>query len=94
MRDYTDMMNMAPADLVRHALECAKVGIISVALVEALAVQLDDAMAVQQDTEALCEKLHQANAGLQVDLDEALDARDEWQGLAEQLNGVVKEWNR
>ena len=30
----------------------------------------------------------------QIDLDEALDARDEWQGLAEQLNGVVKEWNR
>jgi len=30
----------------------------------------------------------------QIDLDEALDARDEWQGIAEQLNGVVKEWNR
>lgn len=41
MRDYTDMMNMAPADLVRHALECAKVGIISIALVEALALQLE-----------------------------------------------------
>ena len=47
-----------------------------------------------RDTDELCEKLHQTNAGLQVDLDEALDARDEWQGLAEQLNGVVKEWNR
>ena len=41
MRDYTDMMNMAPADLVAHALECAKVGIISIALVEALALQLE-----------------------------------------------------
>ena len=41
MRDYTDMLNMPPADLVRHALECAKVGIISIALVEALAVQLE-----------------------------------------------------
>ena len=87
MRDYTDMMNMVPAELVRHALECAKVGVLSIALVEALAVQL-------RDTDELCEKLHQTNAGLQVDLDEALDARDEWQGLAEQLNGVVKEWNR
>jgi hypothetical protein len=41
MRDYTDMLNMPPADLVRHALECAKVGIISIALVEALALQLE-----------------------------------------------------
>lgn len=41
MRDHTDMMNMAPADLVRHALECAKVGILSIALVEALALQLE-----------------------------------------------------
>jgi hypothetical protein len=41
MRDYTDMMNMAPAELVRHALECAKVGILSIALVEALALQLE-----------------------------------------------------
>lgn len=87
MRDYTDMLNMVPADLVRHALECAKVGIISIALVEALAVQL-------RDTDEFCEKLHHANAGLQVDLDEALDARDEWKSRAEQLDGVVKEWNR
>lgn len=41
MRDYTDMMNLAPADLVRHALECAKVGVLSIALVEALALQLE-----------------------------------------------------
>ena len=87
MRDYTDMMNMPPAELVRHALECAKVGILSIALVEALAVQL-------KNTDELCEKLHHENAGLQVDLDEAIDARDEWHGIAEQLNGVVKEWNR
>jgi hypothetical protein len=80
-------MNMPPAELVSHALECAKVGVLSIALVEALAVQL-------KDTDEMCEKLHQTNAELQVDLDEALDARDEWQGLAEQLNGVVKEWNR
>ena len=41
MRDYTDMVNMTPAELVAHALECAKVGIISIALVEALALQLE-----------------------------------------------------
>ena len=41
MRDYTDMLNMAPAELVAHALECAKVGILSIALVEALALQLE-----------------------------------------------------
>ena len=41
MRDYTDMMNLAPTELVRHALECAKVGIVSIALVEALALQLE-----------------------------------------------------
>ena len=41
MRDYTDMLNLAPAELVRHALECAKVGILSIALVEALALQLE-----------------------------------------------------
>ena len=41
MRDYTDMMNLAPTELVRHALECAKVGVLSIALVEALALQLE-----------------------------------------------------
>jgi hypothetical protein len=41
MRDYTDMVNMTPAELVRHALECAKVGVLSIALVEALALQLE-----------------------------------------------------
>jgi hypothetical protein len=35
------MMNMAPSDLVAHALDCAKVGILSIALVEALALQLE-----------------------------------------------------
>jgi hypothetical protein len=41
MHDYTDMMNMSPEELIRHALECAKVGIVSIALVEALALQLE-----------------------------------------------------
>lgn len=41
MRDYTDMLNMSPEELVRHALDCAKVGVLSIALVEALAIQLE-----------------------------------------------------
>ena len=60
MRDYTDMMNMAPAELVRHALECAKVGILSIALVEALAVQLDAETAEAVQAARLREELEEA----------------------------------
>ena len=60
MRDYTDMMNLAPAELVRHALECAKVGIISIALVEALAVQLDAEAAEAVQAARLREELEEA----------------------------------
>ena len=60
MRDYTDMMNMHPAELVRHALECAKVGILSIALVEALAVQLDAEAAEAVQAARLREELEEA----------------------------------
>jgi hypothetical protein len=60
MRDYTDMLNMPPADLVRHALECAKVGILSIALVEALAVQLDAEAAEAVQAARLREELEDA----------------------------------
>lgn len=60
MRDYTDMMNMPPAELVRHALECAKVGILSIALVEALAVQLDAEAAEAIQAAGLREELEEA----------------------------------
>ena len=60
MRDYTDMMNMPPAELVRHALECAKVGIVSIALVEALAVQLDAEAAEATQAARLREELEEA----------------------------------
>ena len=60
LRDYTDMMNMAPAELVRHALDCAKVGITSIALVEALAVQLETADAEATQAERLREELEEA----------------------------------
>ena len=59
MRDYTDMMNMAPADLVRHALECAKVGILSIALVEALAIQLEAETAEATQAARLREELEE-----------------------------------
>ena len=60
MRDYTDMMNMPPAELVRHALECAKVGVLSIALVEALAVQLDAEAAEAVQAARLREELKEA----------------------------------
>ena len=60
MRDYTDMMNMPPAELVRHALECAKVGVLSIALVEALAVQLDAEAAEATQAARLREELEEA----------------------------------
>lgn len=60
MRDYTDMMNMLPAELVRHALECAKVGVLSIALVEALAVQLDAEAAEATQAARLREELEEA----------------------------------
>ena len=60
MRDYTDMMNLAPAELARHALECAKFGILSIALVEALAVQLDAEAAEATQAARLREELEEA----------------------------------
>ena len=60
MRDYTDMLNMVPAELVRHALECAKVGILSISLVEALAVQLDAEAAEAVQAARLREELEEA----------------------------------
>jgi hypothetical protein len=60
MRDYTDMMNMAPAELVRHALDCAKVGVLSIALVEALAIQLEAEAAEAVQAARLREELEEA----------------------------------
>jgi hypothetical protein len=59
MRDYTDMMNMAPAELVRHALDCAKVGVLSIALVEALAIQLEAEAAEAVQAARLREELEE-----------------------------------
>jgi hypothetical protein len=83
MRDYTDMMNMTPNDLAQYAREHAD----GSDLVQALADLLD---AVTGE----CSLLEDRNSELTLQVDELEHARDEWQGLAEQLNGVVKQWNR
>ncbi len=59
MRDYTDMLNMTPAELVRHALDCAKVGMLSIALVEALAIQLEAEAAEAVQAARLREELEE-----------------------------------
>jgi hypothetical protein len=59
MRDYTDMVNMTPAELVCHAFDCAKVGILSIALVEALAIQLDAEAAEATQAARLREELEE-----------------------------------
>jgi FtsZ-binding cell division protein ZapB len=68
MRDYTDMMNMSPAELVRHALDCAKVGVLSIALVEALALQLETQTALAAGIE-----------NLELDLQFAKESATMWQ---------------
>lgn len=60
MRDYTDMINMTPAELVRYALDCTKVGILSYALVDALAHQLDTEAAEAVQAARLREELEEA----------------------------------
>ena len=82
-RDYTDFMNMTPNDLAMYAYEHADGN----ELILALADLLD---AVVQE----CNELEDRNSELTVQVQELEDARDEWQGIAEQLNGVVKELHR
>ena len=82
-RDYTDFMNMTPNDLAMYAYEHADGN----ELIMALADLLD---AVVKE----CNELEDRNSELSVQVQELEDARDEWQGLAEQLNGVVKEMYR
>ena len=83
IRDYTDFMNMTPNDLAQYARENAN----GSDLIQALADLLD---AVTEE----CNMLEDRNSELSVQVQELEDARDEWQGLAEQLNGVVKEMYR
>jgi len=82
-RDYTDFMNMTANDLAQYAREHADGN----DLVNALADLLD---AIVKE----CNHLEDCNGDLRVQVQELEYSRDEWQGLAEQLNGVVKEWNR
>ena len=82
-RDYTDFMNMTPNDLAMYAYEHADGN----ELIMALADLLD--AAVQE-----CNEWEDRANELTVQVQELEDARDEWQGIAEQLNGVVKELRR
>ena len=81
--DYTDFMHMTPNDLAQYARENAN----GSDLIQALADLLD---AVTEE----CNTLEDRNSELSVQVQELEYARDEWQGLAEQLNGVVKEMYR
>ena len=71
LRDYTDMMNMTPAKLVRHALDCAKLGTLSTVLIEALAHQLETADAEATQAERLREELEEAEQRATMWQDEA-----------------------
>ncbi len=82
-RDYTDFMNMTPNDLAMYAYEHADGN----ELIMALADLLD---AVVKE----CNEWEDRASELRVQVEELEDARNEWQGIAEQLNGVVKGLNR
>jgi chromosome segregation ATPase len=82
-RDYTDFMNMTPNDLAQYARENASGN----DLVQALADMLD---AIVEE----CSGWEDRASELRVQVEELEDARNEWQGIAEQLNGVVKGLNR
>ena len=82
-RDYTDFMNMTPNDLAQYARENASGN----DLVQALADMLD---AIVEE----CNGWEDRASELRVQVQELEDARNEWQGIAEQLNGVVKGLNR
>lgn len=79
LRDYTDMMHLDPAELVRHALDCAKVGITSIALVEALAIQLETQTAIADKAERLAQELEDAER-------RAISWQEEFRDLARQID--------
>ena len=86
-QDYTYLMTLPDQELIERARMATGLTTSAAHLMRALADTLET-------TGALCDTLADANANLQADLDAALDERDEWQGLAEQLNGVVKGLHR
>jgi len=60
MRDFTDLMLMTPHELTKYALECAKLGVLSASLTEALAHQLETEAGYFDRTELLREELERA----------------------------------
>jgi hypothetical protein len=53
-------MSMTPQELTKYALECAKLGVLSVSLTEALAHQLETEAGYFDRTELLREELERA----------------------------------
>ena len=80
MRDYTDMVHMKPAELVAHALDCTKVGVLSIALVEALAIQLKTQAALADTIE-----------NITLDVDYWKDRATQWQ---EDYNALQRQMDR
>lgn len=65
MRDFTDLMLMTPHELTKYALECAKLGVLSVALTEALAHQLETEAGHFDRAERLQQELNAAEARIE-----------------------------
>lgn len=72
MRDYTDMMHMYPEELAEHARACAKMGVMSTAMLEALADQLEAQALLADQIDDLKRELEEAEA-----------AADEWREKAQ-----------
>lgn len=62
LRDYTDMMHMEPLELSRYARNCVRQGVMSSALLEALADQLEALAELEDQIEALKLDLEEAEA--------------------------------
>lgn len=81
LRDYTDMMHMEPLELSRYARDCAKQGVMSSALLEALADQMEVLADLADKVEPLKTELEEAEA-------RADSWREEAQAVQRQLDKV------
>ena len=81
LRDYTDMMHMEPLELSRYARDCAKQGVMSSALLEALADQMEVLADLADKVEPLKQELEEAEA-------RADSWREEAQAIQRQLDAV------
>lgn len=81
LRDYTDMMHMYPLELSRYARDCAKQGVMSSALLEALADQMEVLADLADKVEPLKQELEEAEA-------RADSWREEAQAIQRQLDAA------